>query len=179
VTVGIRQQVNDRFSVSAGFEWTNWSRLRYPRVIDQTTGLPYAASPLLYLGYKDGWFASLGAEYALTPQWTVRAGLAYEKSPIDTSSRSLRLPDSDRIWATLGASYAWNDRLTFDVAYAHIFARKAGIVAQPGTPGYQPGYGPLLASVDNQGDVISAGLRFRWDDPTRPVPAVMPVVRKD
>ena len=92
VSVGLRQGIAPGWTLLGTFEWTNWSRLRYPRVIDQTTGLPYAASPLLYLGYKDGWFASLGAEYALTPQWTVRAGLAYEKSPIDTSSMRLVVP---------------------------------------------------------------------------------------
>ncbi|MDJ1156896.1 outer membrane protein transport protein [Chelatococcus sp. SYSU_G07232] len=177
VSVGLRQAVNDRWTVSAGFEWTNWSRLKDPRVVNQLNG---TVAQVLHFNYDDGWFASIGAEYKLNPNWTFRAGVAYEWSPIDEKIRSTRLPDNDRIWASIGASYAWNDKLTFDIGYTHIFSRDTKIrIAQ----GHQdlivnPILGPLpfVGDVDSRVDIIAVGMRYRWDEPSKPIPA--PIVRK-
>jgi long-chain fatty acid transport protein len=114
-------------------------------------------------------------DYRLNNQWTLRAGVAYEESPIDTEIRSTRLPDNDRIWASIGASYQWNDKLSFDVAYTHIFAKETEIRIVPGHQDYE-GL-PFLADVDSDVDIISAAVRYRWDDPKVAIPAV-PLVRK-
>ena len=35
--------------------------------------------------------------------------------------RTQRVPDTDRLWLSVGATYKWNDKLAFDFAYSHIF----------------------------------------------------------
>ncbi len=181
VTVGLRQVIGDRFVALAGAEWTNWSRVHFPRVINENTGGLLAQSPFLPLGYKDGWFFSIGGEYAVTPQWAVRAGLAYEVSPIRTDVRTLRLSDNDRIWASIGASYKWNDRISFDVGYSHIFPADTTIAIQSGNPSYRPAYAPtlnnLVGKVDAHVDIVSVAFRYRWDDPSKAA-GVMPVKAK-
>lgn len=177
-TVGLRQRVNDELTLSAGIEWTNWSRLGYPRVVDQSNGGLYRGLPALTLDYKDGWFFSVGAEYKVSPSWVVRAGLGYEISPIEDRTRTVRLPDNDRIWTSVGASYSWNDKLTFDVSYAHLFPKSTRINLTPGNPSYLASAGALVGKVDAHVDIVSVGLRYRWDDPAKPVPAVLPMVRK-
>ena len=53
---------------------------------------------------------------------TVRSGLAFEKSPIQNASeRLIQVPDSDRWWASVGATYKYSEKFTFDFAYTHIF----------------------------------------------------------
>ncbi|MFV0295432.1 MAG: outer membrane protein transport protein, partial [Hyphomicrobiaceae bacterium] len=37
------------------------------------------------------------------------------------------MPDADRIWASLGASYKWSEAMSFDFAYSHIFGLDAPI----------------------------------------------------
>ena len=105
----------------------------------------------------------------------MRAGVAYEESPIDTEIRSTRLPDNDRIWASIGATYQWNDKLSFDVAYTHIFASGDDIRIVPGQQDFD-GL-PFVADVDSSVDIISAAVRYRWDDPKVAIPAA-PIVRK-
>jgi long-chain fatty acid transport protein len=180
LTLGVRQAIGDQFTLQAGLEWTNWSRLRFPRVYNDATGTLLAANPFLPLGYKDGWFASLGGEYAVTQAWTVRAGLAYEKSPIETSVRNLRLSDNDRIWASVGASYQYNQKLTFDIGYSHIFPKDTQIAIVQGNPTWSAARGNLVGKVDAHVDIVSVALRYRWDDPAKPIPAALPavVVRK-
>ena len=182
VNVGISQAITPYFRVHAGFEWTNWSRLKEP-VITGPAGLPVTT---LVLNYKDGYFYSLGAEYDWNDRWTFRAGVAFEDSPITDANRTPRIPDNDRIWASVGATYKWSDKLSFDVAYSHIFVDDTTINIGPGrddlvrTPGAPPLGGiplTLVADVrDANVNIISAALKYRWDDPKVAVPA--PVVRK-
>jgi long-chain fatty acid transport protein len=171
LTIGISQAITPAFTVHAGFEWTNWSVLETPLVVGPG-GVVVTELPL---NYDDGFFYSLGFDYKLDNQWTLRAGVAYEESPIDTEVRSTRLPDNDRIWASIGASYQWSDKLSFDVAYTHIFAKETDIRIVPGQQDYA-GL-PFVADVDSDVDIVSVGLRYRWDNPAVAIPAA-PIVRK-
>ncbi|MGO4570911.1 OmpP1/FadL family transporter [Microvirga sp. 2TAF3] len=178
VSVGVSQRITDAFTLHATAEWTNWSRLGFPRVTNGLTGTLLAQSPYIPLDYKDGWFFSVGGEYTINPAWTVRAGLAYEISPIDEHTRTPRLPDSDRIWLSLGTTYNWSDQLSFDLAYSHIFTvGNTDINISPGNPTFPTRGVVLQAKVDAGVDIISASIKYRWDNPAKAIPA--PIVRKN
>ncbi|HEV2558502.1 MAG TPA: outer membrane protein transport protein [Microvirga sp.] len=173
VTIGLSQAIGPAFTLHVGFEWTNWSRLKSPAIVN--TAINRAVSDLP-LNYEDGYMYSVGFDYRFNDRLTLRAGLAYEESPITTETRSTRLPDDDRIWASLGATYQWSEKLSFDVAYTHIFA--ANNTKIDIRPGHQDFNGlPFVADVDSNVNIISAAVRYRWDDPVKPIPA--PIVRKN
>jgi long-chain fatty acid transport protein len=72
------------------------------------------------------WFTSLGGEYQWNsnlPNLTLRAGLAFEKSPDFNQHRNVRAPESDRLWTSLEASYKYNNKLSFNLSYAHLFTK--------------------------------------------------------
>ncbi|GJD52017.1 47 kDa outer membrane protein [Methylobacterium crusticola] len=173
VSVGLTQAFSPVFRMSFGFEWDNWSRLGTNAIVSKTLGLPVTALPL---NYNDGFYYSVGAEYDFTPQWTGRVGFAYEQSPIDNTNRSTRLPDGDRYFASVGASYRYSEKIQFDLSYQHLFAAGRNRVSLvPGEPLY---VAPLsyLATTDASADIVSVGLKYRWDTPPAPAPA--PLVRK-
>jgi long-chain fatty acid transport protein len=177
VSVGLSQQIGDAFTLHATAEWTNWSRLGFPRVVNSLTGGLLAQAPYLPLDYDDGWFFSVGGEYVINPAWTVRAGLGYEISPIDLENRNPRLPDSDRLWLSLGATYNWSEKLAFDIGYTHIFpVGNTDINIAPGNPTFATRGVVFAANVDTDVDIISAAIKYRWDDPAKSIPA--PIVRK-
>ena len=60
-------------------------RYRQPR---GTTRRGLADQPVRLADWKDGWFFSLGGEYDSTEQLTLRAGGAYEISPVDDADAS-------------------------------------------------------------------------------------------
>jgi long-chain fatty acid transport protein len=168
LTVGLTQQITPDFKLSGGFEWMNWSRLNIPGV----TGVTGAALTGVPLRYKDGYLYSIGGEYQLTSQWALRAGVAFEKSPIDNSNRSVRLPDTDRIYASIGASYDWNEMIRLSATYSHVFGVGSSRIAiAPGNPQYLglPFYADTKASVD----IVSASVRIRWDNPRNAQPAAI------
>lgn len=164
VTVGLSQRINDQWKVLAGAEWTNWSRLGRIAVTNQMTGTPATA---LKFDYDDGWYFSLGAEYAVNEKLTLRGGLGYELSPISNKVRNVRIPDADRLWTTLGASYKWNERLSFDISYAHLFVKSAPVRIVPGHIDYV-GL-PFVAELKPSADIVSVGMRYAWDDPKKPI----------
>ena len=71
--------------------------------------------------WEDTWYFALGADYRLNNQWTVRGGIGYDKDPIhDQAMRMAVIPDTDRLWLSLGTSYKYNDNFTFDVGATYI-----------------------------------------------------------
>ncbi len=119
--------------------------------------------------YSDGYFYSLGGEYMLDPAWTVRAGIGFEKSPITDAVRTPRLPDDDRIWYSVGASYkpASIKGLTFDVGYSFIDVKDASLcLGAPRLPGNPwSGSTTYIGSVSSYINIVSVALRYQWDGP--------------
>ncbi len=169
VTLGIRQDINDKLTVSAGAEWTNWSRFSTFPVQDKSTGAQLQLNPLsaatrvaLPFQYKNSWYFSLGAEYKIDPSWTVRTGLGYDFSPIKDDTRGLRLPDNNRFWVSLGASYNWNEQISFDVGYSHLFIDKTKISIVPGNPNFSTL--PFNATAEANVNVFSVGFRYKFGE---------------
>lgn len=167
VTLSLRQDMMPNWTLLGTVEWTNWSRVPELAIICAEAGAPAcpaAGGPLtpggvLPLGWDDGWYFSLGLEHQYNAQLTLRGGVAYEISPIDTAEgRTIRVPDSDRFWLTAGASYQYNENTTIDLSYAHLWAEDSTTI-QGETP-----VGPaLIGDVEASADIISVGVRSKLD----------------
>ncbi len=182
VTVGLRQTLTDDFTLLAGFEWTHWSTFgRFPVYIS-SGALNGSLANTLYFDYRNAWYASLGGEYKVNKNWTARAGLGFERSPITDTTRSVRLPDADRTWASIGATYNVDDQISFDVSYAHLFAKNGKINVVPGNPSLAYTVGPtaLTFNADTKGrvDIFSIGLNFKLGAEPKKVAMKAPLVTK-
>jgi long-chain fatty acid transport protein len=170
VTVGLRQRIGDRFTLLAGVEWANWSRIGTSTVATPSGGTATigGAGIVLPFQYSDGWFYSLGGEYAIDPGLTVRAGIAFEKSPITDGVRTPRLPDNDRIWYSVGLSYKPPQfrGFTVDLGYSFIDVKDTPINIGPGTGNpWTNGTGVYVGSVSSYVNILSFGVRYQWDAP--------------
>lgn len=158
ITASLRSQVSPQWTLLGTVEWTNWSTVQ-ELVIDTDTPTP----SILSLQWRDGWFFSGGVEYQWDPKLTLRAGIAYEISPVTDEDRSVRLPDSNRFWLSGGFTYAFTPQLSLDLAYTHIFAQSGTITQLPTGVG-NSGRGLLVADVnDAYVDIVSVGVRYRFD----------------
>ncbi|MFN0219454.1 MAG: OmpP1/FadL family transporter [Hyphomicrobium sp.] len=163
VTLSLRQDLMPAWTLLGSVEWTNWSRLDQLLVTCDAAGAPACGAPgatlaLLPLGWDDGWFFSLGLEHEYSSQLTLRAGAAYEISPIqDAEGRTIRVPDADRFWLSAGASYKYSEWTTIDVAYAHVFVEDASTVQ------LAPGPVVLNGDVESSADILSIGVRSKLD----------------
>ncbi|MFG1464362.1 outer membrane protein transport protein [Xanthobacter sp. DSM 24535] len=158
VTASLRSQLDPRWTVLGTVEWTNWSKLQ-ELVIE-----PVGSNPsILSMHWQDGWFFSGGLEYQWDPKLALRAGIAYEISPVTDEYRTPRLPDSNRLWLSAGLTYAWTENLSIDLAYSHIFGETGSINLSPlDTANLTRGV--LVAEVNNAYvDIVSLGVRYRFD----------------
>lgn len=161
ITVGLSQDLTDDLTLNAGFEWTNWSVFNNFPVVGTsgiTNGVEITDLPF---EYDDGYYVSLGLEYDWTQQFTIRGGLGYEWSPISTRNRDLRLPDSNRIHASIGGSYNWTENLSLDFAYEHIFTTGDTDIKLDSDNPHYAGL-PYFGDVDSRVDIVSASLRYRF-----------------
>lgn len=177
VTLSLRHQVNEAFAATGTVEWTNWSRFDELRVRDRRGGT-------LTLGdqdWDDGWFFALGGEYAWSDRLTFRAGAAYEMSPVRDEVRTPRIPDADRVWLSLGASFEATDRLSFDVAYSHLFVEDGAIDrANANDIGRGDGARLRARAEDQSVDIFGVALRYKLGgEPIfiEPQPMVAPAVQ--
>ena len=71
--------------------------------------------------WQDTWLFTLGADYKINSSWTVRAGVGYETSPIDEDRyRTALIPDADRLWLALGATWHVTENLQGDFGFAWL-----------------------------------------------------------
>jgi long-chain fatty acid transport protein len=121
-------RLNDRLELLGDITWTEWSRIdRLP--LRRTSG-PAAGTTLdtLTFSFDDTWRVAVGANYKWDGPWTLRAGVAFDQSPVpDAQTRSVRLPDNDRYWFSLGATYQMSRSGRIDVGYTFINIEDADI----------------------------------------------------
>ena len=104
------QATND-LRLSGLVRWSKWSNFDVLTV--KTPLVPVS----LDNKWEDTWLFTVGADYRLNDQWTVRGGIAYDKDPIaDQTKRIGVIPDTDRLWLTAGASYKVNNNFQVDFA---------------------------------------------------------------
>jgi long-chain fatty acid transport protein len=99
---------------------TAWSKFAEIR-LDFHSAQPTRA---LDFSYRDTTFASIGTEYRYSQKLTLRAGIATDQSPVTDDIRDVRVPDSNREWLSLGATYRASESAEYSVGYTHLFLDK-------------------------------------------------------
>jgi long-chain fatty acid transport protein len=175
VTLSLRQALSPTTRLLGTVEWTNWSRIDKINFVATSTGGAVALGPagtrnpgdlvnVFDFHWDDGWFFSLGGEWDYSRQLTLRAGVAYEISPIrDADQRTVTISDSDRVWLSVGATYRYNERFTFDFAYSHVFFDDAPINTLTTTPASATTpVRQLIGDADQAGDIVSFSVKTKW-----------------
>ena len=152
VGLSITQAFSPQLTVSSDVTWTNWSQFKTLKAF-RTDGTLLTNTPQ---HYDNSFFVSLGAEYKLTDKLAVRGGTAYDKSPVSNAYRTARVPDDDRYWLSIGASYQVLPGTTVDAGYAHIFVHSPRITEVSATGDV------LTGKYSNAIDIFSFGTRSRF-----------------
>ena len=124
-SVAIAHQATEKLQILADYTWTGWSSIPRLNVQHRTFGVTLTDE---YLGFDDSYRIGLGMQYQYTDVLRLRAGVAYDQSPVrNAADRTVRLPDSDRTWLAFGLNYKLNKQTSIDAGYAHLFFDKESI----------------------------------------------------
>ncbi|WP_165943210.1 OmpP1/FadL family transporter [Roseicella aquatilis] len=159
VTLGLRQRIDDRWTLLGGLQWTNWSRFRELTVTFENGRAPSVTEER----WRDTVFLSIGGEYRWSEALTLRGGVAWDQTPVRDAFRTPRIPDNDRTWLSVGASYQISRSITLSGGYTHIFAADASVnLDDPGPGGSNLFRGNLASTYQGSVDIVTAQLRFAF-----------------
>lgn len=146
--------VNEKLSLMAEATLAGWDSLEEIRIEFDNPMQPDAAEDY---SWKDSWFYSIGAEYKLNERWTLRGGIARDDSPLSLPHRTPRMPDQDRQWYSIGATWAASDNFDITASYSRIQLVDTPVVGIASSSGSYIS-GEYDGGADNYG--ISAQYRF-------------------
>ncbi|MTI14350.1 OmpP1/FadL family transporter [Sansalvadorimonas verongulae] len=121
--LSVYQDVTDQLAVHASYMRTYWSSFK-EITVKLKSGVPV---PSEQKDFRDSSRWAIGTTYKLDDQWTLRAGYAYDNSPVRNSKRDFRIPDVDRQWYTAGASYKIDNAQKVDFGYALLRSKEADV----------------------------------------------------
>ena len=155
VMASVMFQATDKLDLMANVGWQDWSEFGQDIVSVHTAGQRELTTNI---DYDDTWHFAVGTRYALTPQWRVSVGVAYDSSMADDDARSPTLP-VDRTWRYAGGvHYVWSEDLNLDLGYEYIDTGKAEIDVERG-----PLAGRLQGDYDpNAIHVINLSVAYRF-----------------
>ncbi|WP_399425052.1 outer membrane protein transport protein [Vibrio campbellii] len=115
-------QLNDQLAVHASINWTDWSSFK-----ELVADFPDKSDLIKSENWEDNYRFAVGTTYKLDQKWTLRSGVAYDMSAVDDKYRTTTIPETDRLWLSVGAGYEWSKNLTLDAGFTYIFAKDASI----------------------------------------------------
>ena len=108
-------KLTDRLAVQYSWKRTEWSRLK---TLDA-----YGTKGEHYLhkqeDFSDASRYALGVSYDVSEPLTLRAGIAYDENA-STNHPSISIPDTNRMWYSVGATYRVTPALSVDAGYAFL-----------------------------------------------------------
>lgn len=149
LSAGFSTELTDQWTYYADATWVNWSKFEELRV-EFGSG---QADVVQDENWEDSYRVATGVSYGCSPALLLRAGLMYDKTPVrNIAHRTPRIPDNDRYWLTLGATYEVTPNTRLNAGYAHIFVPDTSSVVTSST-------GAVLDGEWNSGvDILSFSL---------------------
>jgi long-chain fatty acid transport protein len=154
-TLSLQQPLATHLALLADVAWTRWSSIQELRVV-RDSGAVVSVTPE---HWNDTWRFALGATYELNDSFTVRAGVAFDETPVPAGTVTARLPDADRTWLAFGARWKASDAFIIDAGYAHLFADEVRIEQNAGNAALN---GLVSGEQATAIDILSVQIAYRF-----------------
>jgi long-chain fatty acid transport protein len=126
--ISVAHEAGPRVLLLADATWTHWGRIQGVPLVRTSGAQSGATLDTLTFNFHDTWRFSVGMNYRLSETTLFKVGFAYDKTPVpNAETRSVRLPDSDRTWLSLGAALQVSPADKLDLGYTYVMARDADI----------------------------------------------------
>ncbi|PIJ51529.1 long-chain fatty acid transporter [Erwinia sp. OLTSP20] len=116
-------KVAPKWAVHYSMAYTSWSQFQELKATGANGQTLFHKEE----GYRDAYRIALGTSYFYDDNWTFRAGVAFDDSPVPSDKRSISIPDQDRLWLSLGTSYAFNENASVDFGVSYMHGQKVTV----------------------------------------------------
>ncbi|RJX73803.1 aromatic hydrocarbon degradation protein [Vibrio sinensis] len=115
-------QLTDKLAIHTSINWTDWSSFK-----KLEANLSDRSDPVLIKeeNWEDNYRFAIGSTYQMNSKLSLRTGVAYDTSAVSEEHRTATIPETDRLWLSLGAGYQWSEQLNLDAGFTYIIAKDA------------------------------------------------------
>ena len=158
LSVSVAHDMTD-LTLLADITWTGWSSFDELRIKYDNVNQPDSVTTE---SWENTLRYSLGADYKYSDALTLRAGWAYDETPIpDGERRTARVPGNDRRWISFGGTYIIDTVFTVDIGYSHLFISDT-IINNTFESSIPTLASTLTGTYEASVDILSAQLRWNY-----------------
>jgi long-chain fatty acid transport protein len=117
--IGVAWKPSDTLTLEVDAGWTGWSSYNKLELKFDNPQFSAFNNKPDQKNWKDVWSYKAGGQYAVSKNLDLRAGYAYDFSPIPDSTLGPELPDSNRHNYSIGSSIH-NETMSIDLAYMWV-----------------------------------------------------------
>lgn len=157
--LSVFHQMDDKWEIMADATRTGWSAFKELKVVKTNGAALGTPTPE---NWKNTWRVALGASYHYSAQLMARVGVAYDQSPVPDAYRTVRIPDNDRTWVSVGGQYKLSKESALDFGYAHLFVKTATLNQSATANPDLAGKGYLTGSYSSSVDILSVQYAYNF-----------------
>jgi long-chain fatty acid transport protein len=116
LSLGVSEALPSGLTMLAGFNWTFWSQLNRLSLLFSNPAQPTLSQRL---NWHDSFRISVGGKYRLEEFTNLRAGFAFDQSPIPSAFRTADLSGADTIELAAGFDHRISEQVTIALSYAY------------------------------------------------------------
>ncbi len=125
ISANVFRQINTDWAAMADITWSRTSRLSNLDIEFPGTS---EGAEVIRQNWRNTYRFSLGGSYRYSDNLSLRAGVAYDQSPVRSAELTHpALPDSDRIQYSIGANWRLDARSSLNLAYSYLHFKDANI----------------------------------------------------
>ncbi|MBH0028392.1 MULTISPECIES: outer membrane protein transport protein [unclassified Pseudoalteromonas] len=110
-------QLDEKLGLHYSVAWTGWSSFDK---LEAEVGLTPEQGFEKTEDFSDSFRYSVGTDYQYSEDLLLRAGVAFDQSPVSQNHLSISIPDTDRFWFSFGGNYAIDQQSNVDLGVSII-----------------------------------------------------------
>ncbi|GAB0111385.1 outer membrane protein transport protein [Pseudoalteromonas distincta] len=113
-------QLDEKLGLHYSILWTGWSSFdSLEAQVTAPTGDKFSAFNKDE-SFSDSYRFAVGSDYQYNEDLLLRAGVAFDQSPVSQDHLSISIPDTDRFWLSFGGNYAIDQHSNVDLGVSII-----------------------------------------------------------
>ena len=147
-------QLDDKLGLHYSVLWTGWSSFESLEAqVTLPTGDKFVAFEKQEQ-FDDSFRYSVGADYQYNGDLLLRAGVAFDESPVSQTHLSISIPDTDRFWFSFGGNYTIDQNSNVDLGVS-IIRGKTQTFTEADDSGSQWGF-------ESKGHAVLLGAQYNY-----------------